>query len=370
MKLLAIGHYREKSAWSKSFIDICYALDSVGVEVVVRPVKLGLPCPNLPDKILEMENRSTSGCSTIISYVLPHYFTYSGHFKKNIGMFCTETDSLGVSGWDSYCNLMDDIIVFSSDSRWACIRSGVSKPVHVIGQPVDVNKYKLPRQILNLGSDFKFYGIGEWTSRKNWGALIRAFHQTFRPSEPVSLLLKVNSNNLSPQDLIKDVQNTVDKIKKDMKLYPNTAMYKQELLITDYVPDETILDLHYSCDCYVSTSHGEAINLGCLDAIGFCKYPIVTNTGGMRDIINNSLVGRTVRSQKSPVTGVYDTLDGLFTGYENWESINIYELGKEMRYVYENKKDFNDIMKRESEKRINDFSYENIGKRLLEVINA
>ncbi len=363
MKILFISHHREKSGWGISAREMISCLDAVGLDVVCRPILVGNSSAELSDRLIELENKSTEGCDICIQYLLPHFFIYNGNFKKNIGIFCTETDSLGVSGWENYINLMDECIVFSRDSQQACLKSGVDRPVYIINHPTRVEKFAEPRNTIDLGSDFKFLGVGEFQPRKNWGALIRAFHQTFHPSEPVSLVLKLNSPHKKGAELIREVENYINRIKFDMRLYPDNRTYKEEILITEYLSESQMLDLHYSCDSYVSTSHGEAINLGLLDAVGFGKSPVVTNTGGMKEIVLNTM-GTLVSAQKSPVTGVHDSLPDLFTSYENWDSVDICEFGKAMRKVFSYGK------LKYNPKNMYLYSYEYVGNCMKEIING
>ena len=84
MKILYIGCYREGTGWGNSAIDYILSLDSAGVEVVCRPVKLNNRNPEIPNRILELEARDSSGCDICIQHTLPHLMEYSTKFEKNI----------------------------------------------------------------------------------------------------------------------------------------------------------------------------------------------------------------------------------------------------------------------------------------------
>jgi hypothetical protein len=366
MKVLYIGHHHEGSAWSRASIEYCLALDSIGVEVVPRTVKLGGQCKELPERFRELEARNARGCDVVIQHVLPHFFVYDGKYKKNIGMFASETTKLGL-GWENYCNIMDHIIVFNDFSYKTCIDSNVNIPISVIGHPVDIEKYNRPRKKIELGPDFLFYGIGDIGARKNWGSLIRVFHSTFDPSEPVSLVLKVNSPGMSSHDTVNIVNNMINTIKMDMRMYPKLTDYKGDIIISDYLSEDELLDLHYTCDCLCSTSHGEGFSFPILDAVGFGKQVIAPSNAcpnSMSTSINK------INISYSPVTGVRNTLDGLFTAHESWGSPDLDDFGAMMRAVYE--LNFNTYYRNnvanEAKKNIEKFSYKSIGTKLLEII--
>ena len=52
MKILYLGHYKEGTGWSKAAIDYIMALDSVGVDVVCRNIKLTDRTGEVPDRVL------------------------------------------------------------------------------------------------------------------------------------------------------------------------------------------------------------------------------------------------------------------------------------------------------------------------------
>ena len=116
MKVLFISNYRDGTGWAVGSSNIILALDKAGVDIVCRPIKLNNNNPNIPDRLLELEKKSTDGCDVLIQYVLPHMSVSNSCFKKNINMYNTETSDFRPKSWASYINLMDNAFVFSQDS--------------------------------------------------------------------------------------------------------------------------------------------------------------------------------------------------------------------------------------------------------------
>lgn len=376
LNILYIGHLFEGTAWSTAACDYILALDRIGVNVVPRSIKLGLPSVNPPERILELMERSSRGCDICIQHVLPHHFVYSGNFKKNIGMFPTESDNFIASGWQNYINMMDEIIVFCEDSVQACRNSGVTIPISVVPHCINLDKFDEKRNVIDgLPIGFKFYFIGEYSQRKNLPALIRAFHAEFHPEENVNLIIKTNSHELNRGQLLQELDNLTSKIKNDLRIYPHAGMYRPETFIVDRLSEDEMLDLHYSCDCLCIPSLAEGFFLPALTAMGMGKYIIGNNTGGIKDQLKtiNGYSASLINNTLSPVTGVRDTFDGLMIGKENWCSIDICHLMKEMRRVYNNFKPdtffYNDAVMRAKE-RVRDFSYSNIADKLLGVLES
>jgi len=342
-KVLYVGHYRERSAWGSEAINYILAMDSVGIDVVCRPVKLGLPCPDLPKRILELEAKSSQNCDYMICHTLPHHFV-KGPFKKSIGLYATETNDFRYSGWQNYINLMDEAWVICEDSKWASINSGVDIPINIVPHTHNPDKYKSKREKLYsrpafaglYTTDYLFYTIGEFTQRKNLPALIQAFHAEFDPSEDVNLLIKVNSSKFSGPELLQQAQGLCNKIKEDLRLYPSIDDYKSEIIMAQYLSDEEILDLHYTGDCFVSPSYGEAWSVPTQDAIALGKSVVCSNTGGMKDMMDATdwLTSHPVTVRPTPVSAQKDTFENLFTGKDTWSSVDIVDLQRSMREAY------------------------------------
>ena len=55
MKVLYIGCYRDGTGWAQAAIDYILAMDSAGIDVVPRAIKLNSNNPELPKRILELE---------------------------------------------------------------------------------------------------------------------------------------------------------------------------------------------------------------------------------------------------------------------------------------------------------------------------
>lgn len=370
-KILFIGHFLEKSGWGQAARDYILAMDSVGLDIVCRPIRLGAAKAELSPRINELMNKSSSGAEVCIQHVLPHHLV-RGDFKKNICIYATETSSFAYSGWVNYINLMDSALVISEQSRRASVSSGVKIPVKILPHACNPEKYNVRYKKLyeyekyrGLNApDYLFYFIGELTQRKNIPALVRAFHLEFDPSEPVNLLLKVNSSVFSNNDLYQQIQGLCSKIKEELRLYPVLEDYKRELILTEYLDTNELMGLHEMGDCFVSPSYGEAWSIPTFDAAAMGKQVIATRTGGMADYLRGVENAELVDSFQTPVGGVKDTFSGLFTGREEWDSIDVSKLRCYMRVAYNRKETYfrnKSIAKK--------YSYTNVGEQLRKIID-
>jgi glycosyltransferase involved in cell wall biosynthesis len=266
---------------------------------------------------------------------------------------------------------MDEIWVASTQEEKCLRKSGVTKNIKVISQPLDIPLIKQNEdKDLDLHpmikQTFKFYYMADHVERSNLKDLIIAFHLAFDINQPVSLIIKTSVPNMSVADSYKSIEKEIDEIKKRLNI---SKRYKKEIIITDELSCEEIIKLHNSCDCFVSTSRGESFCRAAAEALVLGKTPIVTDNTGMTDFINNKN-GSVVQSHRTPVILDKKILPDDFDIYnanEYWYQINIYDLIEKMRAVYSayktSKKDLEQKRSLGLES-IDQFSYETIGKKL------
>ena len=371
MKVLYIGCYREGTGWGNSAIDYILALDSAGVDVVCRPVKLNNSNPEIPERVLELESRDSSGCDICIQHVLPHHMEYNSSFKRNIGLYFTETSSFEYSTWPNRINRLDEAWVSCQQSRDASMYSGVKIPIKVIPIPTDISRFErsyTPLEIPEIENTFTFYFIGEAIRRKNLVALIKAFHLEFSANESVSLVIKTNKSNMSSEECNNHISEMCSQIKNNLKLYKSVDDYKKAIVITQRLSDEQMMGLHSACDCFVMPSFGEAWCIPAFNAMGFGKTPICTNVGGMVEFLKDG-GGFLVEGNSEPVFGMTETFHDIYTGREDWCNIDIRYLQSEMRYVYDSHVQQDEEylkIKKQGMESAYDFSYEAVGKMMKE----
>lgn len=364
MKVLYIGCYRDGTGWANAAINYILSLDSAEIEVVPRFIKLNSRSGEVPKRIDELERKSDKNCDIVIQHILPHQLDYRGEFEKNISLYVAETDNCKGSAWPDRINLMDEAWVPNSHlAKDFCINSHIAKPHFVIPHACDISKYQKQYnklEIPHLKNKFVFYYIGEITRRKNIGALMKAFHLEFEKNEDVALLVKGHIPGQSPDQAESHLREMSNKIKEGLKLYKQGSSYHQEVFICDYLTDEQVFDIHSTCDCFVSASFGEAWGIPIFDAMAMGKTPICSNNGGPADFLKSG-GGILTDCRVEPCFGVFDSFDDLYTGRENWYSVDINLMRKNMREIFE------DSEKRKSIASLGfnaayDYSYMNVGK--------
>lgn len=357
-KVLFIGVFHDETGYCHAAIDQALALDAAGVDVVCRSVKLNNVKYTPPKRILELEAKPSAGSTHCIQSLLPIHFDFNGNFKKNIGTFFWETDRLSTR-WVDRINCMDEVWVPSFHMQESCRRSGVKVPVRIVPQPADLSRFQQGYGILpelkSAKDDFLFYFIGEFQRRKNIASLLTAFHTEFGPNEPVNLVLKTGENE-------QQVRTFCDDIKKGLKLRD----CKNEAVIARHLTDTEIMQVHASCDCYVSATHSEGWGMSEFTAMAMGRTPIVTDYGGISYFLTGT-VGWPVPWNPVPCFGM-DSFPDIYTGNESWAAISIPALRSAMREAYCRP----ELRKQKAMagiERAYDFSLENVGAKMKELLD-
>lgn len=366
MNVLFVGPYRQNDGWGYASRDYIRAIASnSNINLTTRPLYLayGNTDTEFNDKqIIEYESRVFDKYDMIIQKALPQYLFYDGRFKKNIGLFTLEISDLKNTKILENINRMDEIWVPSEIEKNSLIKSGVYKTVRAIGQPIDIDSLK-PTAIMNFENTpkdaFKFYSIFENNERKNLEDLLIAFSLAFNHNDNVALIIKTTGN-------ISQLNAYSQQIKR--KLNINRA-YKNEVFVTSRISYQDVINFHYSCDCFVSSSYGEAFCRPAAEALCLGKNPIVNKNTGMKDYINDSN-GFLVNSYKCPVILDQNPIAGnndYYNANQHWYKIDMYDLIAKMQQAYLMFKKDKKEWQKKSELGIsssNIFRYENIGNKL------
>ena len=370
MKVLYIGCYRDGTGWGQAAKDYILAMDTAGIDVVPRPIKLNSNQIKVPDRIIELEKKDSSGCNICIQHILPHLMEYTNKFDKNIALYATETSNFIDSGWSRNINLMDEAWVINNQMVKASQDSGVDIPIKVVPHACDFNKFTRsykPFELSSTDNTFTFYTIADFNKRKNLEAFVKAFHAEFDPSEPVSIMIKSSKYGLTDEETAIKIRDLCNQVKTGLKKFKNLSDYKEDLIITSFISNEDICRLHSFGDCFVMPSYGEAWCIPAFDAMAFGKTPICTNIGGMADFVGDG--GFLVEGVMEPVCDMLDTFPALFTGNEDWCSVSIQGLRECMRHAYEESSSLKK-MKETGLRRAYEYSHENIGNLIKDLLNG
>lgn len=162
-------------------------------------------------------------------------------------------------------------------SRDALLDAGIAaERVTIVPTPIDVAAFGPDAEPLEIheARTFRFLCVLEWTRRKGWDALLRAYVEEFAPDEDVTLVLHARPTHGRDQhDLAADLGRLLVDLGRDPESVPDILVQPATL------PDEAVPGLYTAADCVVLASRGERFGRALLEAAA-CGRPIVAAAGG------------------------------------------------------------------------------------------
>lgn len=384
VKILYVGHYSGDTGWGQAARDYILAMDSVGLDVVCREIKLRHNSRPLPTRIRELEAKSSVGCDVVIQHVLPEHMEYMGGVK-NIALYVDEVfhtrrnDSVVTK-----LKMMDEVWCPNRRLRDWCDCYGLCNSINsvLIPHAFDTTKIMSSSSGFNFNKEgnFCFYTIADTHRRKNLVGLIQAFNIAFQPHEPVSLVVKTGSNSMSPTELRSHLDVITNKCVTALSLRKE---YKSPIFITERFSDEMITDMHKKLDCFVLPSFGEAWCIPGFEAMAHGKFPVLTRDGGPEDYIddwfafNNNVNskgnGILISGNTEAVIGVENGVDYIYNANNTWCVPSVVDVADGMRQAYEilNSESNESRLRRQQttfDKVVSEYSYDNIGRLIKHAI--
>lgn len=361
MNILFISQFNiHGDGWTEAAKDLARSLLTQDCNLVLRNINMANRPPEVPDADLAPYlKKKIPHYDVIIQKVLPNLVTYDSRFKQNILIPAFETELPSTHEWINRFKLVDKIFVFSKDEkRWL---SNYHKKVFKIGEAIPTNivdkSYPNIHPIFN-DKTFKFYSINSLTERKNLDAIIKAYFRAFTSNDNVILVLKTG-----------EITDHINRLRDSLRIYFNKTKYPPIMLINQHLPEEQINSIHHHSDCFVTSAYGEAFSRTAATALVHGNPVISTDHIGISDYLTNDM-GWLIPSYKTYSNCTQPPLVDIYRGNETWYQIDEIKLVDAMKEAYTNKQLFlekkNNILKSNIS---NEFSYETIGKNIIEALN-
>jgi glycosyltransferase involved in cell wall biosynthesis len=276
----------------------------------------------MDEQIAEMYRRASSrevpkDCPTV-QHQVPDCFFDDSISSLRIGYTIFEMNRIPL-GWVSCCNMMDVIWTGSQYSKDAFARSGVERPIEVLPHALDLELFSPEAEPWSIANrrGFAFLSVFDFTDRKCWRDLLRAFWTAFSAADDVCLILKVFFGSFS-EDARKDIIRRIATYRAELGMVGRAPI----LVYGHDVPNKHMPGLYTAADCYVGMSR-EGFGLGYAEAMA-CGLPCIgPEVGGNREYMNeeNSFLVKYLRDE--PISAEMVGLNPLFSGLEwakySWE---------------------------------------------------
>lgn len=194
-------------------------------------------------------------------------------------------------------------------NRAAFSNSGVER-VHVIACPYQPDakgpcSYAMPRATGRVPPGRRFYHIGKWEPRKDQANILQAFLRAFTPDDDAHLTIK--TSEWGQWEGYPSIGATKTLCALDGVIRGNgwtsTSLAERVRIITQRLPESSLLGLHGWGNIYVSASHGEGWDLPAFDARCAGNRLVHVGYGGSEDYAGPDDV--TVEHRMGPVHPEY-----------------------------------------------------------------
>lgn len=285
--ILYIGPYREFSGMGNAARAYIKALIHSGANISVRPIyNIFRECPEeeIDQEILELESNFSKKYHKIIQHCFPHQFCFNKKFDQHIGIIHLESLNYKNNVFQ-YMDGMDDVIVGSS-SVYNEINGKISSNIHIVPEPIDLEKIKEYQNITTKTEKdtFNFYCIADFIDRKNIDKILLCFTKILQQHQNIELIIKTRSY-LGEELIIKDkIEYEFSKI---YGLSKTDKIKKKPKIVIGDIKTEGIYYIHNNNDCFINISSGESFGHSTLEAMAFENNIIVNKKIGSYDIVKD-----------------------------------------------------------------------------------
>ncbi len=285
---------RDPSGYADEARNFLYALDGASVRVAARELRWNDRVASLPPErertLSRLLSAPVSPDAVHVWHILPPHFQRHAGAAASVGRTMFETDRLPV-GWAEACNRMDAVWVPTEFNRETFSGAGVApEKLRVVPGAIEISRFDpnaAPLRI-NGARGFNFLSIFDWTLRKGWDVLIRAFVAEFKAEEDAALLFKIHSSlGVSLENIVRRVESfLIDALGRDPNRIPDIVFQDTNL------PDARMPSLYRAADCYVMPTRGEGWGRPFMEAMAMGLTTIGTNWSGQTEFMNadNSLL--------------------------------------------------------------------------------
>ena len=219
------------------------------------------------------------GCSASMQKLLKHS-------SYNVSLLAWETDKVPAEWEENFDYFKPDMILVPSQwNKDVFSKTGIPCKVvpHVI-QNISESSVPIPNIPFDLNEKFVILSSSQWTHRKGFDILLKAFFSEFGLRDDVLLLLKTYGS----------FTHDMQRIKAEIQHYKSTTLFKFNerpkdnniLILPGFLSSSNVAWLYQNSDVFALTSRGEGFGLPISEALINKKPVIVPREGGHVDFIH------------------------------------------------------------------------------------
>jgi glycosyltransferase involved in cell wall biosynthesis len=330
--LVWLGPLRDPSGYSDEARGFLRALENAGAEPVGLPMG-GLDADaGLTPGDLAMLNRQAARRAVAPIVAVHHYVPgpeqpVAGE-ALNVARVMFETDSVP-DAWLPCLASRDEVWVPGRHNVETFATAGVpEEKLRILGGTLDFDLFAPGAPPLDLGApeaSFVFVTNFDFSERKGWTQLIRAWSRAFAPTDPVCLVLKTGSYWSDDSEVRERIEGFV---RRELGGPERLAPLK---IYTGTLPANELPRFYAGADAYVLASRGEGWGRPYMEAMAMGLPTIASRWSGNLEFMNdgNSWL---VDGELVPVPDDADLINDLYRGHR-WFDPDVDALAAAMQEV-------------------------------------
>jgi glycosyltransferase involved in cell wall biosynthesis len=331
-KVIFRGHVAGNTGYSKANRNIFLAMARQGLNMCLLPEQGNGEGQEktLLDRFVTIPDPD----SILVHSCIP---TFGQRTDARYSILYTTVESASVpSQFIEACHRFDEIWTTSEFCRDVLVNAGLERHIEIVPNSVDSRFYNekvKPHTFKPPLKDFKFVAVASWNYRKGWDALLKAYLRTFTGDDPVSLLIVTAYQADGEGHRRYKVEKAIQDARAE---FANPAHIAR---CGFSIPENEMPRVYRACDAFVLPSRGEGFGLPYMEA-SLCGLPVIATNHSGHTMFLNKENAYLVDIDRLAVVGDGKTRvhywDGqLFPELSDDSVIN--DIGRLMRYVYENK---------------------------------
>lgn len=255
-------------------------------------------------------------------------------FDAYVGVTTFETNRIPEI-WVESCNQMDEIWVPSRFNRETFAAAGVI-PDRLHVYPTAINTDELdPHRVapmrIKKRRGFAFLSVFQWTKRKGWDVLLKAYLNAFSSREDVCLILR-------SYPYINQKPTIRERIDFFLQQQGRTLDDSPPILtIDEFVPEHLMPSLYAAADAFVLPTRGEGFGLPFMEAMAMELPVIATRWSGHLDFMNDDNSYLIDVQRMNPIDETQAKESSFYTPDHLWAEPSVDHTAQLMRQVYDNR---------------------------------
>lgn len=356
------GPWSESSGYAQANRNIIQSLYEVGIDVVTELQVYANHITDYGDqfKLAKSLQNKHQNYPIKVLHITPNvYAKHKELYKYHIGHLFWETTKMSPK-WAWYLNEVREIWTGCEINAQTFRDMGFQGKIFVFPQPIGTERSDDKISIDNA-KGFIFGSVFQWIERKNPKALLTAYWQEFQ-NDDVTLVIKTYGLGYEQHEL-NQIYDQINKWKQELNL-PN---YPRTLLIDYLLSNKEIHQFYESVDCVVTPHRFEGWGVVQCEALVHNKPLISTPLGGVHEWISQDGYFP-IKYKMIDVFGM-DWAEQYTCEGNQWADVDIQDLRKQMRYVYENRDQAKKVAKKGQKEVREKLNFKVVGELMKNRIN-